>query len=487
MRHHEGSGAERCVPCRLPGQLPQRVRVQQIERLHLLRPGRVPGLGGVEPAGHVRQARARSPAGSRPRAAPGRSRRRGSRSSPSRAQRPGRAAAPGRSARTPRRPRARRTRAARPRRRSRCRPRSAGWRRRAGPACRRPPAPRGGRVGWRPGTRPARRAREAASPVSSGVAAPLPLRAAAPRRRSLFRRAPSGARAAAPRRRRAQSAAPRWPRRRARSARSRRPPCARRSGAPPCAGAGRRSAPPRAGRTPAPAQRRRGRCPRPLPRGRDARARGRRRRAGRSARPRVDVAGPEGLAEDALDEIALLVRGRAADERARGGPRLGQSRGRRVEGLLPRRGTQHAAVTHERLRDALLGGHRLVAPASLVAEPAVVDVVVVAREHPLDALVPDGELDVALARAEVADRPGALDVPRSCAEPVGGVRERPDRAQLDHVPRERRHVGVPVERADEGVVGALEERELVVLRHLLREAHAAVAEDAALAVDRDQG
>ena len=41
-------------------------------------------------------------------------------------------------------------------------------------------------------------------------------------------------------------------------------------------------------------------------------------------------------------------------------------------------------------------------------------------------------------------------------------------------------------RADEGVVAAVQEDELVILGDLLREAHAAVAEDAALAVDRDQ-
>ena len=44
-------------------------------------------------------------------------------------------------------------------------------------------------------------------------------------------------------------------------------------------------------------------------------------------------------------------------------------------------------------------------------------------------------------------------------------------------------VRAAVVRADEGVVAALEEDELVVLGDLLREAHAAVAEDAALAVD----
>ncbi len=145
-----------------------------------------------------------------------------------------------------------------------------------------------------------------------------------------------------------------------------------------------------------------------------------------------------------------------------------------------------AAVAHERCGDALRRGGRLVAPAALVAQPAVVDVVVVARQHPLDPLVTDREGDVALARAERADRAGVLDVPRPGAEPVGGVGERAHRAQLDDVARERRLVGAAVEGAHEGVVGPVEEGQLVVLGDLLREPHAAVAEDAPLAVDRNQ-
>src|ERR1039457_2433402 len=43
-----------------------------------------------------------------------------------------------------------------------------------------------------------------------------------------------------------------------------------------------------------------------------------------------------------------------------------------------------------------------------------------------------------------------------------------------------------VERRDERVRAALEQHQLIVLGDLLGEAHAAVAEDAALAVDRDQ-
>src|SRR6185295_5059545 len=51
---------------------------------------------------------------------------------------------------------------------------------------------------------------------------------------------------------------------------------------------------------------------------------------------------------------------------------------------------------------------------------------------------------------------------------------------------ERADVRMAVERADERMRAALEQDQLVVLGDLLRVAHAAVAEDAALAVDRHQ-
>src|SRR5204862_6370686 len=87
---------------------------------------------------------------------------------------------------------------------------------------------------------------------------------------------------------------------------------------------------------------------------------------------------------------------------------------------------------------------------------------------------------------ERADGARSLDVPRARAEPVRARGERADRAQLDDVAAERADVRMPVEGADERVRAALEQDQLVVLGDLLREAHAAVAEDAALTVDRDQ-
>ena len=149
-------------------------------------------------------------------------------------------------------------------------------------------------------------------------------------------------------------------------------------------------------------------------------------------------------------------------------------------------GAQLAAVADQRLGDALVDVHRLVGEAALVAQPAVVDLCVVAAEHAQDAVVAHGEGHVALRRAQRADRARALDVPRARAEAVGLRGQRADGAQLDDVAAERRDVGVAVERRDVGVRAALLQDQLVVLADLLAEAHAAVAEDAALAVDRDQ-
>ena len=83
-------------PSALPRDVAQRVRVHQIESLHLLRARRVPGLSGGEAAGHLGETGAGSGQAARPRAVRGRWRRWGSRSTPSPGQRPGRAAAPGR-------------------------------------------------------------------------------------------------------------------------------------------------------------------------------------------------------------------------------------------------------------------------------------------------------------------------------------------------------------------------------------------------------
>ena len=205
-----------------------------------------------------------------------------------------------------------------------------------------------------------------------------------------------------------------------------------------------------------------------------------------AVRARGQVARAELLAEQPLQQEGLLVGGLPAGQRRRARARLLQRAARGGQRLLPRGRHQLGALAHQRLDDPLVGVHVLVAEAAAVAQPAVVDALVVAAEHAHHAVVAHGQLDVAVGGAAGADRARALDVPRPRAEAVRARGERADRAQLDDVAGERRHVRVAVEGADVRVRAALEQDQLVVLGQLLREAHAAVAEDAALAVDRDQ-
>ena len=76
--------------------------------------------------------------------------------------------------------------------------------------------------------------------------------------------------------------------------------------------------------------------------------------------------------------------------------------------------------------------------AALVAEPALVDLGVVAREDPLDLALARRRADVAADRAEPADRRDVLDLPRPRLEAVLGRGERADRAELGHVAGEVR-------------------------------------------------
>src|SRR4051794_40324524 len=160
-----------------------------------------------------------------------------------------------------------------------------------------------------------------------------------------------------------------------------------------------------------------------------------------------------------------------------------QTLGDLCERFLP---TDLGPVLQPRPGDPLRRVKHLEAVAAAVAEPAVVDLGVVAGQHPFHLLVADGEADVALARADRADRAGVLDVPGPGAEAVGVVGQRPDRADVGDVALERGDVGTVVEGADVGAVAALQQLQLGVFGDLLAEADAAVAEDAALAVDRDQ-
>src|SRR5262249_22985638 len=96
------------------------------------------------------------------------------------------------------------------------------------------------------------------------------------------------------------------------------------------------------------------------------------------------------------------------------------------------------------------------------------------------------DLDVAAVRARAAHRLCAFEVPNSCSEAEVAAGERADGTDVDHVPGVRvveRLAGCEIE---VDVVAAGVERELARVRHLVDEAHAARAEDAALLVEHDE-
>src|SRR4029077_14887737 len=78
------------------------------------------------------------------------------------------------------------------------------------------------------------------------------------------------------------------------------------------------------------------------------------------------------------------------------------------------------------------------------------------------------------------------DLPGPRLEAILGRRQRTDGAQLDHVARETTAVGLLLERRDDRGRASLARDQLLVLGDVLREARAAIAEDAALAVEGDQ-
>src|SRR5689334_16433723 len=107
-------------------------------------------------------------------------------------------------------------------------------------------------------------------------------------------------------------------------------------------------------------------------------------------------------------------------------------------------------------------------------------------EDPLDPPLANRGRGVAADGAAGTDGRHVLDVPGPGVEAVERRGERTDGAELDDVPRERRTVRLVFEGRDLRARPAVAGDELPVLRDLVREAGAAVAEDAALAVERDQ-
>src|SRR6266508_5180010 len=98
--------------------------------------------------------------------------------------------------------------------------------------------------------------------------------------------------------------------------------------------------------------------------------------------------------------------------------------------------------------------------ASFVAEPALIDLGVVARQDPLHLPLASRGVDAAADRAQAAHGRNLLDLPRPPVEAVRRRGERADGTELDYVAAERRAVGLVLEGRDHRLRAAVAGHEL---------------------------
>ena len=118
-----------------------------------------------------------------------------------------------------------------------------------------------------------------------------------------------------------------------------------------------------------------------------------------------------------------------------------------VQRVVPRDFLEPRAP-YERLAHAILRVQMREREPPLVAEPALVDLGVIAREDALHLPFARRRGDVAAHRAHAADRRHVLDLPRPRLEAVLRRRECADGTELDHVAGERPAVRLVLERRD---------------------------------------
>ena len=189
--------------------------------------------------------------------------------------------------------------------------------------------------------------------------------------------------------------------------------------------------------------------------------------------------------------VRILVRAASTTEqpdrvRPTGVESLAHERGRDRERTAPGRLDEPGLAAHQRGREALVGVDRLEVEPAAVAEPSPVDRVGVDTLVAKDLVAARLDHHTTADRARRARALDLLEIPRSCLEPVRRGGERADRADLHGVAGEVRRERLVRERQHLGVVAAVDEVDQLVAGDLVGEARAAVAQDAALAVEQHQ-
>ena len=169
---------------------------------------------------------------------------------------------------------------------------------------------------------------------------------------------------------------------------------------------------------------------------------------------------------------------------------LGRSRleavGHRGQRLVPGHRHQVTSLADHGVGQALLGVDRVEGEAALVAQPSVIDRIGIDAEQPGHPVGRGLDGDPASHRAGGAGRLDLVEVPGAGGEPVGRGGEGAHRADLHGVAREVGGEGQLGEGVDLELLAPADEVDLGLAGHLVGEAGAPAALDAALAVEQDQ-
>src|SRR5579875_527542 len=203
----------------------------------------------------------------------------------------------------------------------------------------------------------------------------------------------------------------------------------------------------------------------------------------------VDIGRADHITQSLLEEVSLLVgdarRADAADGlRAMRLENLRQASANEEKCLIPTGGLQLAVATNERRAQAVVVD-KAKFPAPAIAQPAIVDLVVVARHQAHDLVNAHVHTSIAADAAIVADAGRVLQLPRARPEAIGAGSERADRADFDRVAGEDGVEGAIRGSANLHLVATRDHYEAIVHRNLRTETRAALAENAALAVKQD--
>ena len=146
---------------------------------------------------------------------------------------------------------------------------------------------------------------------------------------------------------------------------------------------------------------------------------------------------------------------------------------------------QSSLGTNLRLEQAVFGFEIFEIEPAVIAHPAGVNVIVLARRLAINHVLASADDRVAAGRATCADALRFFQEPDPHFEAEIGRSQRADRANVDGVERIIVFQRLARMRGQNGVTAAIDEAEHVVVRDFLAEADAARAENAALVVERD--